>query len=150
MPGRVDHLQTAMGVLVHPNYDDERANGVGITKNIYDAEWPGYYVNVQMGEDLVTNPEAYSIPDEFLVADLAGVERYEIQYVRGSNLVADGNSVLTKDQIFELADMMALIQSHFRTLYQVSRWDRSFAMDIEFKITADGQLNIKQARPWIE
>lgn len=147
---RVDHMQTAMGVLVHPNYDDERANGVGITKNIYDAEWPGYYVNVQVGEDLVTNPEACSIPDEFLVADLAGVERYEIQYVRRSNLVADGNSILTKDQIFELADMMALIQNHFRTLYKVSRWDRSFAMDIEFKITTDGQLHIKQARPWIE
>ncbi|MEN6577524.1 MAG: PEP/pyruvate-binding domain-containing protein, partial [Phycisphaerales bacterium] len=147
---RVDHLQTAMGVLVHPNYDDELANGVAITKNIYDAEWPGYYVNVQVGEDLVTNPEAYSIPDEFLVADLAGVERYEIQYIRHSNLVPDGNNILTKAQIFELADKMALIQSHFRTLYKVSRWDLDFAMDIEFKITADGRLNIKQARPWVE
>ncbi|MEN6424883.1 MAG: PEP/pyruvate-binding domain-containing protein [Phycisphaerales bacterium] len=147
---RVDHFQTAMGVLVHANYDDEQANGVAITKNIYDAEWPGYYVNVQVGEALVTNPEAYSIPDEFLVADLAGVERYEIQYIRHSNLVPDGNSILTKAQIFELADRMALIQSHFRTLYKVSRWDLDFAMDIEFKIGADGRLNIKQARPWVE
>ncbi len=112
----------------------------------------GRYVrySVQVGEDLVTNPEAYSIPDEFLVADLAGVERYEIQYIRHSNLVPDGRNILTKAQIFELADKMALIQSHFRTLYEVSRWDLDFAMDIEFKITADGRLNIKQARPWVE
>ncbi len=147
---RVDHLQTAMGVLVHPNYDDEQANGVAITKNIYDAEWPGYYVNVQAGEALVTNPEAFSIPDEFLVADLEGVERYEIQYIRHSNLVPAGASILTKQQIFELADMMALIQRRFRTLYHVRPWDLDFAMDIEFKITADGRLNVKQARPWVE
>jgi hypothetical protein len=147
---RVDHFQTAMGVLVHPNYDDEMANGVAVTKNIYDAEWRGYYVNVQVGEALVTNPEAFSIPDEFLVADLAGVERYEIQYIRHSNLVPAGGSILTKDQIFELADMMALIQKRFRALYQVRPTDHDFAMDIEFKITVDGRLNIKQARPWVE
>lgn len=147
---RIDHLQTAMGVLVHPNYDDELANGVAVTKNIYDAEWRGYYVNVQVGEDLVTNPGAFSIPDEFLVADLAGVERYEIQYIRHSNLVPAGENILTKAQIFELADMMALIQRHFRPLYNFRPTDRDFAMDIEFKITADGRLNIKQARPWVE
>ena len=147
---RVDHLGAAMGVLVHPNFDNEQANGVGITKNIYDADWPGDYVNVQLGEDLVTNPEAYSIPDEFLVANLAGEERYEIQYVRRSNLVADGSTILTKAQIFELADMMDRIQWHFRSLYGLSRTGPGFAMDIEFKITADGRLCIKQARPWID
>lgn len=147
---RIDHLSAAMGVLVHPNFDNEQANGVGVTKNIYDADWPGYYVNVQLGEDLVTNPEAYSIPDEFLVADLAGDERYEIQYVRRSNLVTDGTTLLTKAQVFELADMMGLIQQHFKILYGIARADRDFAMDIEFKITAEGQLSIKQARPWID
>jgi hypothetical protein len=147
---RVDHFQTAMGVLVHPNYDDEMANGVAVTKNIYDAEWRGYYVNVQVGEDLVTNPEAFSIPDEFLVADLEGAERYEIQYIRHSNLVPAGVNILTKEQIFELADIMALIQRRFRTLYHIRPTDLDFAMDIEFKITADGRLNIKQARPWVE
>jgi phosphoenolpyruvate synthase/pyruvate phosphate dikinase len=146
---RVDHLRAAMGVLVHPNFDNEQANGVGITKNIYDADWPGYYVNVQLGEDLVTNPTAYSIPDEFLVANLAGEGRYEIQYVRRSNLVTDGSTILTKAQIFELADMMGQIQWHFRSLYGVSRTGADFAMDIEFKTTDDGRLCIKQARPWI-
>ncbi len=147
---RVDHLQTAMGVLVHPNYENEQTNGVAVTKNIYDANWPGYYVNVQVGEDLVTNPQELSIPDEFLVADLAGVERYEIQYIRHSNLTADGGHVLTKAQIFELADVMGQIQAYFRYLYGLHGRDPDFAMDIEFKITADGRLNVKQARPWVE
>ena len=143
---RVDHLQAAMGVLVHPNYVDEQVNGVGVTKNIYDANWLGYYVNAQLGEDLVTNPEAYSIPDEFLVADLLGQERYEIQYIRHSNLIPDGQTLLNHDQVFTLADMMGLIQRHFFLLY--TRND--LAMEIEFKITADGRLVIKQARPWID
>lgn len=147
---RIDHLQAAMGVLVHPNYENERANGVAVTKNIYDVNWRGYYVNVQVGEDLVTNPQPNSIPDEFLVADLAGSERYEIQYVRHSNLVSDGGPILTKEQIFELADMMRLINIRFRSLYRTHPADHRFAMDIEFKITADGRLNIKQARPWID
>lgn len=147
---RIDHLQAAMGVLVHPNYEEEQANGVAVTKNIYDANWRGYYVNVQVGEDLVTNPPANSIPDEFLVADLAGSERYEIQYIRRSNLVPDGGPILTKEQIFELADVMRLINIHFRALYKVHPADIHFAMDIEFKVTADGRLNVKQARPWID
>ena len=147
---RIDHLQAAMGVLVHPNYENEQANGVGVTKNIYDAHWPGYYVNVQVGEDLVTNPPALSIPDEFLVADLAGAERYEIQYIRHSNLVSTGGPILTQEQVFELADVLGRIQGHFRTLYRVPPANPDFAMEIEFKITADGRLNVKQARPWIE
>jgi phosphoenolpyruvate synthase/pyruvate phosphate dikinase len=147
---RIDHFTTAMGVLVHPNYRDEQVNGVAITKNIYDAEWLGYYVNAQLGEDLITNPEASSIPEEFLVADLLGEERYEIQYIRFSNAIGSGEHLLTKTQIFQLADMMGLIQTHFKALYHVNPWNQDFAMDIEFKITAQGQLAIKQARPWID
>lgn len=147
---RVEHLRAAMGVLVHENYENEQANGVGVTKNIYDVHWPGYYVNVQVGEDLVTNPPALSVPDEFLVADLAGAQRYEIQYIRHSNLVTTGGPILTKEQVFTLADAMGRIHEHFRTLYHVDPADSDFAMEIEFKITADGRLSIKQARPWVE
>ena len=145
---RIDHSSTAMAVLVHPNYSEELANGVAVTKNIYDINWRGYYVNVQVGEDLVTNPEEESIPEEFLVANLAGSERYEIQYIRSSNQIEPGTRLLDQSEVFHLADQMEKIQTHFKSLY--GSGDINFAMEIEFKITAEGDLSIKQARPWID
>ncbi len=150
---RVDHMKVYMGVLVHPNYDDELANGVGITRNIFDPRWLGFYVNVQVGENLITNPEEESIPEEFLVSVMTGGPQdqaysLEIQYARRSNKVAKGETVLTREQAVELARNMRTIHRHFRDLYQ-NQYDDTFAMDVEFKIDADGKLVIKQARPWV-
>lgn len=145
---RVDHFAAAMGVLVHPNQDDEIANGVGVTKNVIDPNWTGYYVNAQAGESLVTNPDPNAIPEEFLIAQLMGSTRYTIQYVTFSNLVPEGKTVLTTLQAEQLADRMSTIHSRFYSLYggDFSR----FAMEIEWKVTSTGQLMIKQARPWVE
>lgn len=146
---RVDHMQAAMGVLVHPNYSDEIANGVAVTKNIFDPNWEGYYINVQVGEDLITNPNAESIPEEILVASLLGQNQYETQYIRSSNQVEPGERVLTQTEILELVGRMDQINQHFASLYGTVPGDRDFIMEIEFKITADGDLAIKQARPWV-
>ena len=150
---RVDHFKVYMGVLVHPNYDGEQANGVGITRNIFDPRWLGFYVNVQVGEDLITNPEEESIPEEFLVSVMTGGPQdqaysLEIQYARRSNKVPKDETVLTRQQAVELARNMRTIHRHFRDLYG-KQYDDEFAMDIEFKIDANGQLVIKQARPWV-
>ena len=72
----------------------------------------------------------------------------EIQYARRSNKVAKGETVLTREQAVELARNMRTIHRHFRDLYQ-NQYDDTFAMDVEFKIDADGKLVIKQARPWV-
>jgi hypothetical protein len=147
---RIDHDRAAMGVLLHRNFDDELANGVAVTKNIYDPNWPGFYVNVQVGESLVTNPDAGATPDEFLVARLGPQGEYETQYVQHSSLLPSGQeSVLSRAQVRELVRTMERIQSHFAQVYG-KQDDKSFAMDIEFKIDAGGKLIVKQARPWVD
>ncbi|MGA1840727.1 MAG: PEP/pyruvate-binding domain-containing protein [bacterium] len=150
---RIDHFKAAMGVLVHHNYKNEIANGVAVTKNIFDPNWEGFYVNVQVGEDLVTNPEEESIPDEFLVARIP-VSNWQIDYeivtIRHSNKTGNGENVLSDNHIQELISAMAYIQEHFRKVYHIAENDLSFAMDIEFKVTQEDELHIKQARPWID
>jgi phosphoenolpyruvate synthase/pyruvate phosphate dikinase len=145
---RVDHMIAAMGVLCHPNQDDEIANGVAVTKNIIDPNWTGYYVNAQLGESLVTNPDPNAVPEEFLIARLLGQNRYTIQHVTYSNLLPEGETVITTAQAENLADRMAAIHSRFLPLY--NGISGVFAMEIEWKITSTGALQIKQARPWVE
>jgi pyruvate,water dikinase len=115
---RIDHLAAAMGVLVHPNFDDEVANGVAVTKNPFDPEWPGFYVNVQVGESLVTNPDPNAIPDEFLISAIGPNGEYETQYIRRSSLTTDGASVMSPAQIAELTRAMEIIQSKFEAIYR--------------------------------
>jgi len=144
---RVDHFLTAMGVLVHPNFDGELANGVGVTRNLVDPAWTGYYINAQAGENLVTNPENNAVPEEFLIAQLLGQSRYTLQYVTFSSLMPEGQTVLSTPQAELLADQMAKIHNYFLPLYN---YPPNFAMELEWKIDAAGKLVIKQARPWID
>ncbi len=149
---RIDHFQTAMGVLVHPNFDDELANGVAVTKNPYNSDGRGCYINVQVGEALVTNPDPGATPEEVLVMETSvsnEEEGFEIIPIHCSNLVAKGKKVMTEKQLKDLANQLRKIQNHFLLVYDKKESDR-FAMDVEFKINQEGFLVIKQARPWID
>lgn len=146
---RIDHLSAAMGVLVHRNFDDEAANGVAVTKNPYDANWRGFYVNVQVGESLVTNPDPHATPDELLISAIGPRGEYETQYIRRSSLTEGGVPVLSVAQIAVLTEALETIQARFEVVY-AKQDDAGFAMDVEFKFGADGALVVKQARPWVE
>jgi pyruvate, water dikinase len=143
---RIDHFAAAMGVLVHPNEDDEQANGVAYTKNIVDPSWPGFYVNAQVGESLVTNPGAGQTPDEFLVSRIGESFEYETQYISYSSETEGGKHVLSEAHIVELVEAMERVHARFAALYGRSG-DMGFGMDIEFKVRKQGTLQIKQARP---
>jgi hypothetical protein len=122
---------------------------VGVTKNIFDPRWRGHYINVQVGENHVTKPDAESIPEEFLIASLATTQN-EIQYIRFSNQVPAGQTILTRAQALELKDQMNTLHFHFKTKYGIPSSNTTWAMEIEFKLTAEGRLAIKQARPWLD
>ncbi len=140
---RIDHLATAMGVLVHPNYSDELANGVAVSFDPIYGTKGSYYVNTQLGEDLVTNPDAHSVPEEILL-DLSGSYTTLVT----SNQAPKGQLLMSDAQIGQLRRHLQDIHDHFEGLYNPGP-DEPFAMEIEFKITSDDVLSIKQARPWV-
>jgi len=142
---RVDHKLTAMGVLLHANFKGEQANGVVVTDDVLYESQGNYYVNTQVGEDLVTNPDAESSPEEIL---LGWWKEDGHQVVRRSTDAAEDATLLGDEHLADLRDRLAKIHGKFRKLYGHGE-DDQFAMEIEFKITKDGKLVIKQARPWV-
>ena len=140
---RVDHSTTAMGVLVHPNYRDELVNGVAVSFDPAYGREGAYYVNSQVGEDLVTNPEALSTPEELLLGPGS-----DYTVVTTSSQVDPGKLLMSDDHIGQLHRHLRVIHDEFANLYQPSPGE-PFAMEIEFKITSDHILAIKQARPWV-
>ena len=139
---RIDHLAAAMGVLVHPNYSDELANGVAVSFDpFYGTD--SYYVNTQLGEDMVTNPDAYSVPEEIMLRQTG---TYDV--IMTSNQVPRGQLLMSDAQIEQLRGHLKVIHDEFAKLYGIEAGE-AFAMEIEFKITSDDVLAIKQARPWV-
>ena len=141
---RIDHATTAMGVLVHPNYSDEKANGVAVSYDPINNREDVYYVNTQVGEDLVTNPEAHSVPEELL---LEADGSYKV-LVHSNRVATVGELILSDPELKQLREHLAKIHDKFKSLYQPAEGER-FAMEIEFKITSADVLAIKQARPWV-
>ena len=142
---RIDHFVAAMGVLVHPNFGNELANGVAVTDDVVYQTTGNYYLNTQVGEDLVTNPEEQSIPEEILL-DWWDSNNYRV--VTTSNRTTDGGRILTDAYLRELNGYLGMIHNKFSQLYGPVGRTKDFAMEIEFKIKSDGKISIKQARPW--
>ena len=140
---RVDHTATAMGVLVHPNYKDELANGVAVSHDPFTGRSGAYYVNTQVGEDLVTNPDEYSRAEEILLFQDG---THQVRFY--SEEAGTGQLIMSQAQMTQLRNSLTTIHNRFKTLYGITG-TQQFAMEIEFKITSADILAIKQARPWV-
>lgn len=146
---RVGHFDALMGVVLHQNEKNEQANGVAVTRDIlYQTEGevgPRFLVNAQVGEDLVTNPNADSSPDEILLSPRnPGTDRV----LRRSNTKGANETILSQEHLLELRRAMRVIHAQFLAIYKIPEGQK-FAMEIEFKVNKKGQLLIKQARPWV-
>ena len=145
---RVDHALVRMGVLVHPSFVSEEANGVAVTINEFSQLRPAYFINAQVGEVSVTNPTGLAVPEQILYYTWYEEPEYEV--ITRSSLVGlqegwpAGNAVFSDEELDELASYLEAIHRHFRIAYGGAQ---GFAMDIEFKLTPGRHIAIKQARP---
>lgn len=150
----VDHMSVGMALLVHHNFPDEEANGVALTGNPFDPSGlePGFYVNVQWGGDAeVVHPPPGVTSDEFLY--FFDQPNRPITFLSRSNLVPDGETVLTTRQTYELGMALSAIHQRFSAAYGPAAGNNGwYAMDVEFKFddedTGETALWIKQARPY--
>jgi hypothetical protein len=152
----IDHHSVGMALLVHHNFPAEEANGVAVTNNPFDVAGiePAFYVNVQWGGDAeVVHPPAGVTSDSFLY--FFDNPNQPVTFIAHSNLIPDGESVLTASQTHELGVALKAIHERFSAAYGpkagVTGW---YAMDCEFKFDdmdqTDGKphLYVKQARPY--
>ena len=144
----IDHAQVAMAILVHPAYVDETAQGVAITANLFDPGPGGedaFYINVQLGDVSVVQP-----PSSGIVADQLLYFYFHnnqpATYFAHSSLVASGQTVLTRRQLFDLGRSLAAVRDHFETFYDPPPGFARLPLDVEFERVGD-HVEIKQARP---
>ncbi len=151
----IDHEAVGMALLVHRSFPEEEANGVALTNNPFDPRGlePAFYVNVQVREFSVVQPDPGTTTESFLY--FFDLQSRPVTYLSRSNMIADNDRVLTSSQVLELGQALDKIRSHFSPAYAptVGAENPWWAMDVEFKF--DGEpgdavppLFVKQARPY--
>lgn len=143
----VDQLQVAMGVLIHPAFPEERANGVVISRNIADITRGDIYTfNVQRGEAAVTNPAPGVTSDQFTYQ---WPPRQPAISPKSFSSFNASQPILSQQEVVSTACALRAIVDHFRSLLDPTESNAYFTMDMEFKLLSDERsLLIKQARPY--
>jgi hypothetical protein len=146
----IDHNAVGMALLVHRSFQDEEANGVALTGNIFDTSGlePGFYINVQEGEDSVVIPEGGHTTDQFIYYYYQPGQ--PVVFLSHSSLIQQDETVLTNKETYRVGQALDRIHQYFKDLYG-SEVGKFYGMDVEFKfdVSVDGEPNlyVKQARP---
>ncbi|MBO7608511.1 MAG: hypothetical protein J6T28_12990 [Paludibacteraceae bacterium] len=149
---RIDQRCVFMGVLAHRAFPSEQVNGVAVTKNLYRADYPGFTVNAQVGNENVVAPSLGIVCDQFICVpqryDELYADKYPIDIITQSNLT-DGELTMNDEEINLLAGQLDIINDFFYEKLRLNVLYEEFAVDVEFKL--DGptrQLYVKQVRPY--
>ena len=109
---------------------------------------PGFYVNVQEGEESVVLPDAGVTTDQFI--SYFTLPGQPIVFMAHSNLIAEGETVLTTTETYTLGTALDAIHWYFFEVY--GGGGGFYGMDVEFKFDDEGEgiptLWVKQARPY--
>ncbi len=151
----IDHSGVSMAVLVHGAFDNEYANGVAITKNLYRNIDYGFVINIQKGEEEVVSPKQGVVCEQVVSYMNSQVGFYNdnrsADWISFSSLVPAG-SLLNSEELYQLTIQLESIKRHFYNLYKPKAEYKNFAMDVEFKIIEGSdkkkRVAFKQARPY--
>jgi len=150
---KIVHTSCAMGILVHRSFPDEDANGVLITKNLYNTN-PGFIINVQYKEYSIVFPEPNILNDQIMLMlwSIVPGQDFMIEYLTFSNVPElNGEVVMTNAEIMELGKYCLELKRHFyrNVPHDCNCSEQEFGLDIEFKVDSqveERKIYVKQAR----
>lgn len=139
----IDHSKAAMAILIHEAFPDEAANGVILTQPQANGEI-SILVNVQSGDNPIVSPDNNAIPESFFIDTKQG----RVGKVLSRSNIAP---VFVENTKYEnllpiLATQVSLIHQKCIERQKKMGDTHNYGVDIEFKITKEGELYIKQAR----
>lgn len=165
---RIDHKSAKMGLAIVPVYDhDEKinANSVVITRVLGTDTLAGYGLSVQQFNNLVTNPAPPTYGEQSLALFLGSnsptsltVKRYAKPTVRSGELTAPVLQMAENEVMVEIAkrveesycnarpDYYLQSEGYGRCDYVYYDENKPKALDMEFKLLANGQFICKQVR----
>ena len=138
---------SAMAILVTRAFGVEHANGVAFTGNPSRAGDGRYVVSVQDGETSVVSPEPGVLPEKNLL-EIEGGEVSTIVRAQASSLAPPTGVVLSDDRLRELGALLAHLDANL-PIDRGGRRREDVLLDVEFKITRDDDLAVKQVRPFL-
>ena len=154
---RINQTTTAMGLAIVPAYDTEDAvvaNGVIITKSV-SGTFIAYTVSLNAGNNLVTNPDPGTV-SEMSVATFSSPDRPPrftvLRYASNRT-----TPVLSEEQLTSVTFLAVQVEVAYcraKPGYYTSNpcsfvyldTTKQRSLDLEFKLLANGQFLIKQAR----
>ncbi len=150
----INQQSVAMGVLCHRNFDDEIANGVVITKNLYRPNYRGFVINSQYGETSVVIPPDSAICEQVICysdkEDNFYGKKSIVEYLSYSNILPIGiEKVLLDSEINKLTREIAVLKKVYYDLKKPKESFYNYGLDLEFKIVGSNrEIYIKQIRPF--
>jgi hypothetical protein len=143
----IDQAGVAMGILVDTRTKLERANVVAFTGNPLDATDERYLINAQLGELDVVSAVPGVWPEKVLLTLESGSVT-AIDRVRGSTELPGGEWVLDDDVLTTLGETLLEIGEVY-PVDEAAPAGARILLDTEWKLTASGQLVVKQIRPFL-
>jgi len=137
---RIDHRQVAMAILVQPFVADVIASGVAITRNPFNPNRPGVFINIQTSAGSVTDA-GEDVPEQHLVYTYP--ETPEPEILSRSSL-AGGQPILREQDVLRLTEILVELDQRMRPHYSAP----ANAVDVEFLMTRNREMVVVQARPY--